>query len=49
MELIEEIKKDYILKGISVPEYYLGSNIKDLDAVRNKHGISTALLAETYI
>ena len=27
MTLIEEFKKTYVLKGVGVPEYYLGGNV----------------------
>jgi hypothetical protein len=31
MSVIEEIKKDYMLKGIGELEYYLGGNVDQLD------------------
>ena len=49
MKIIEEVKKDYVLKGIGTPVYYLGGNIKQLDEQWQKQGINTALSAETYI
>ena len=49
MPIIEEIKRDYILKGIGVPEYYLGGNIHETDEVLREKGISTSISASTYI
>ena len=49
MPIIDEIKADYILKGIGKPEYYLGGNIDYLDEQWQKNGIQTALSAATYI
>jgi hypothetical protein len=48
MQIIEEIKSDYILKGIGEPEYYLGGNIEPLDETWGG-GAATALSARTYI
>ena len=50
MKLIEIIKTDYVLKGVGIPEYYLGGNVdevtdKDLLAT----GVRTILSAKTYI
>ena len=47
--LIEEIKKDFILKGIGEPEYYLGGNVVELDAAWQRQGVKTGLSAQTYI
>ena len=30
MEIIEELQKHYVLKGIGIPEYYLGGNVEDV-------------------
>jgi hypothetical protein len=30
MALIKELCKDYILKGVGIPEYYLGGNVEEL-------------------
>ena len=50
MALIEEFKKTYVLKGVGVPEYYLGGNvITELDEHWKRSGINLALSAETYI
>ena len=49
MALINELKRDYILKGIGQPEYYLGGDVVELDGTWRKEGIQTALSAKTYI
>ncbi len=30
MEIIEELQKHYVLKGIGVPEYYLWGNVEEI-------------------
>ena len=30
MKVINELKRDYILKGIGQPEFYLGGNVHEL-------------------
>jgi hypothetical protein len=50
MEVIEQFKQTYSLKGVGTPEYYLGGNfhkIDDPDLLAQN--IKTALSAETYI
>ena len=42
-------KKNYILKGIGAPEYYLGGNVDQLDAAWQRKGVFTALSALTCI
>ena len=49
MAIIAEIKKDYVLKGIGAPEYYLGGNIDYLDPPWTQDGVKHALSARTYI
>jgi hypothetical protein len=49
MAIITEVKKDYILKGVGEPEYYLGGNIETCDEHWEKEGVTTALSAKTYI
>jgi lipopolysaccharide assembly outer membrane protein LptD (OstA) len=48
MSVIEEIKKDYMLKGVGGPEYYLGSNVDQLDHTWNEDNVSLGLSARTY-
>ena len=50
METINELQKHYILKGVGVPEYYLGGNVEEIqNRSWNERGICTALSAKTYI
>ena len=49
MEVIEELKKTYIMKGVGKPQYYLGGDIVDLGTEWEKEGCSIAFSAETYI
>ena len=49
MAIITEVKKDYILKGVGEPEYYLGGDIETCDEHWEKEGVTTALSAKTYI
>ncbi len=55
MEIIEEIRQDFVLKGVGKPEYYLGGNFhttKDLDGVSEanhdlkEHHLSSKWLKE---
>ena len=46
---INELKKDYVLKGIGAPEYYLGGDVIDLDGTWRAEGINTGLSARTYV
>ena len=49
MSAINELKKDYILKGVGVPEYYLGGDVEQLGNEWKEDKVSTALSARTYI
>ena len=50
MSLIDKFKKEYVLKGVGTPEYYLGGNVEsDLDGHWEKMNCTTALSAKTYI
>jgi hypothetical protein len=49
MKIIEEIRKDYMLKGVGEPEYYLGGNVDPLDNTWKDENVSLALSARTYI
>ena len=40
---IEELKKDYILKGVGRPEYYLGGNVEELHPDWHSDGVRIAL------
>jgi hypothetical protein len=51
MKIIRELQRDYILKGIGVPRYYLGGDILELEDAwqHQENSISTALSSETCI
>jgi hypothetical protein len=49
MKVIEELKKDYILKGVGEPMFYLGGDVKQLGQAWKREGIECALSASTYI
>ena len=48
MSTILELCKDYILKGIGQPEYYLGGDIIELNLTWHSLGIQYSLSAKTY-
>jgi hypothetical protein len=43
MTLIQEVKRDYVLKDIDTPEYYLGGNVDETDEPMKCLGIKTSL------
>ena len=49
MKVIEEIRSDYMLKGVSEPKYYLGGNVDPLDDTWKTENVSLALSACTCI
>jgi hypothetical protein len=49
MKVIEELKKDYILKGVGEPMFYLGADVEQLGQAWKQEGIECALSASTYI
>jgi hypothetical protein len=50
MKLIKTIKEDYLLKGVCVPEYYLGGNVEEVSNPKLlEKGIRTILSAKKYI
>jgi len=52
MSVIQELQKDYILKGVGSPEYYLGGDVvefRDTEPRFLKDGVSRGLSAYTYI
>ena len=48
MSMILELCKDYILKGIGQPEYYLGGDVIELNPTWHSLGIQYSLSAKTY-
>jgi hypothetical protein len=49
MKVIGELKKDYTLKGVGEPKYYLGGNVDSLDTTWKDDNVSLALSACTYV
>ena len=49
MKVIEQLKEHYELKGVGVPEYYLGGNVEQLDEHWNKQGITLGFSCKTYV
>ena len=49
MRVMVDLKKVYTMKGVGIPEYYLGGDVEQLDEHWNKEDISMALSANTYI
>jgi hypothetical protein len=48
LSTINEVKRDYILKGIGKPEYYLGGDVVELDPTWHPMNVHTGLSAQTY-
>ena len=49
MAIMKDLEKNYVMKGVGKPQYYLGGDVVELDASWNKEGIYTVFSAETYI
>jgi len=49
MVFMEKLRQIYPLKGVGIPEYYLGGNVEQLEDAWKKEGISVGLSAKTYI
>ena len=49
MAIMKELEKEYIMKGVGKPQYYLGGDVVELQEPWDKEGIFTAFSAETYI
>ena len=49
MAVMENLKKVYTMKGVEIPEYYLGGDVEQLDEHWNKEDIAMAFSAQTYI
>lgn len=46
---INQLKEEYILKGVGKPEFFLGGNVDYLDKHWNNEGITIEFSAQTYI
>ena len=47
--IIDEIKDDYILKGVGEPEYYLGADMEALNQEWQRDSVKSAISSKTYI
>ena len=49
MAVMDALKDVYTMKGVGIPEYYLGGDVEQLDEHWNKEYISLAFSGQTYI
>ena len=49
MQVMKLLMKNYTMKGVGIPEYYLGGNVEQLDEHWAKENIQVGLSAKTYI
>ena len=49
MRVMKELQEQYVLKGVGIPEYYLGGNVDMLDEHWTQENVGMALSARTYI
>jgi hypothetical protein len=49
MAVIKSIEKIYVLKGVGIPQYYLGGNVEFIGEAWKNQGLGLALSARTYI
>ena len=49
MKIIDVHKEHYELKGVGIPEYYLGGNIEPMNEHWNKQGINMGFSSRTYV
>jgi hypothetical protein len=49
MSVIKALEKAYMLKGVGIPEYYLGGNVEFLGEAWKNQELGLALSAKTYI
>ena len=49
MAVMDALKQVYTMKGVGVPEYYLGGDVENLDENWNNQGLSLAFSGQTYI
>jgi Reverse transcriptase (RNA-dependent DNA polymerase) len=49
MAVIKSLEKNYVLKGVGIPEYYLGGSVEFLGEAWKNQGLGLALSARTYI
>ena len=49
MDIIQELKKHYIMKGVGKPQYYLGGDVVELPKEWQQENCYTSFSAKTYI
>jgi hypothetical protein len=49
MSAIKSLEKIYLLKGVDIPEYYLGGNVEFLGEAWKNQGLGLAISAKIYI
>jgi hypothetical protein len=49
MGIMKSLKKIYLLKGVAIPEYYLGGILKILQNAWKNQGLRLAISAKIYI
>ena len=49
MQIMKLLMTDYTMKGVVIPEYYLGGNVKQLQEEWLRENIQIGILAKTYI
>jgi hypothetical protein len=45
----KSLEKNYMLKSLGIPDYYLGGNVEFLGEAWNNQGLGSALSAKIYI
>jgi hypothetical protein len=49
MNIMDELKKHYIMKGVGKPQYYLGGDVVELPKKWHSENCYTSFSAQTYI
>ena len=49
MSVMKKLQDQYTLKGVGIPEYYLGGNVEKIDEHWSKENIFVGFSARTYI
>jgi hypothetical protein len=49
MGVMKSLEKTYLLKNVGIPEYYLGGNVRLLEASWKSQGLGSSISARTYI
>ena len=49
MKIMKQLEEAYVIKGVGIPDYYLGGNVVELEDQWKEQQIYTAFSAHTYI